>query len=141
MTRTSSVHHRVHQARITVHRACPSPPLYPRVRDTHTHGLEARAACPLMDDQEGLKAMTDGRAPRHKGAAVETAVGAQDQSRQSADGEATKAELPKRIVTWWDSLWVVFEGEWMIGAGFAGRAEAQAWADTAEVRLPSQRHD
>ena len=58
-----------------------------------------------------------------------------------ADGEATKAELPKRVVTCWDGLWVVFEGEWMIGAGFADRAEAQAWADAAEVRLPSKRHD
>jgi hypothetical protein len=39
--RTSGVHH----ACVTVHRACPSPPLYPPVRDTHARGLYGPCAC------------------------------------------------------------------------------------------------
>jgi hypothetical protein len=38
---TSGVHH----ACITAHRACPSPPLYPPVRDTRARGLYGPCAC------------------------------------------------------------------------------------------------
>jgi len=81
--------------------------------------------------------MTDGHAPRRKGVSARLSSVTQDQSRRLADQEATKARRSKRVITQWEGLWVVFEDAWMIGAGFADRAEAQAWADTAEVRLPS----
>jgi hypothetical protein len=41
--RTSGVHHPY----IGVHHACPSPPLYPPVRDTHARGLNGPRACHL----------------------------------------------------------------------------------------------
>ena len=37
--RTSPRTSGVYRACIAVHRACPSPPLYPPVRDTHARGL------------------------------------------------------------------------------------------------------
>ena len=43
--RTSPRTSGVHRTCIDVHRACPSPPLYPPVRDTHARGLYGPCAC------------------------------------------------------------------------------------------------
>ena len=65
--RTSPCTSGVYHACITVHRACPSPPLYPPVRDTHARGLYGPCAyhAKLAQAERGAAR----RLPRH-GAAV-----------------------------------------------------------------------
>ena len=64
--RTSPCTSGVHHACIDVHRACPSPPLYPPVRDTHAHGLYGPCAChtKLAQAERGAARRRDGKA-RH----------------------------------------------------------------------------
>jgi hypothetical protein len=62
--RTSGVHH----ACIDVHRACPSPPLYPPVRDTHARGLYGPCACHTKTRAAGARPLP-GAARRDDGKA------------------------------------------------------------------------
>jgi hypothetical protein len=69
--RTSPRTSGVHRACIAVHRACPSPPLYPPVRGTHAHGLYGPCAChtKLAQAECGAARRDDGKA-RHAPALV-----------------------------------------------------------------------
>ena len=75
--RTSPRTSAVHRACIAAHRACPSPPLYPPVRDTHAHGLYGPCACHTKLAQLERGAARRCQARRRQGAANPEGYGRQ----------------------------------------------------------------